>query len=155
ARRLSDMGPLGLLMREQPTLRHALDICAAYANLLNEGLYLSIEDSSNVTILREDVILGAPGSTRQTTELAVGVVFRALQLFLGAQWRPLRVCFSHDPPRDRADHTRLFGPRVEFGQAFNGIVCARRDLDVANPNADPGIARLAHQMLESYLQRGS
>jgi AraC-like DNA-binding protein len=149
ARRLSDMGPLGLLMREQPTLRHAVEACATYANRLNEALYLSIEETDSVVVLREDLIVGRPGPLRQSTELAIGVVFRALQLFLGPNWRPLRVCFSHDAPVDRSDHDRLFGRRAEFGQPFNGIVCARRDLDVANPNADPGIAKLARQMLES------
>jgi AraC-like DNA-binding protein len=150
ARRLSDMGPLGLLMREQPTLRLALEACATYANRLNESLYLTIEESANVVVLREDLIVGRPGPLRQSTELAIGVVFRVLQTFTGPHWRPLRVCFSHDPPINRAEHDRLFGCRVEFGHAFNGIVCARRDLDIANPNADPGIAKLALQMLEAH-----
>lgn len=150
ARRLSDMGPLGLLMREQPTLRLALEACATYANRLNESLYLTLEESENVVVLREDLIVGRPGPLRQSTELAIGVVFRVLQNFMGPHWRPLRVCFSHDPPVDRSEHERLFDCRVEFGHAFNGIVCARRDLEVANPNADPGIAKLALQMLDSY-----
>jgi AraC-like DNA-binding protein len=150
ARRLSDMGPLGLLMREQPTLRHALDACVTYANRLNEALYLTIEESPSVVVLREDLIVERPGPLRQSTELVIGVVFRVLQLFVGPQWHPLRVCFSHDAPIDPAEHNRVFGCRVEFGHAFNGIVCARRDLDFVNADADPGIARLARQMLESY-----
>lgn len=152
SRRLSDLGPLGLLMREQPTLRHALEVCADYANRLNAALYFTLEESANVVILREDLILGRAGPLRQSAELAIGVVFRVLQAFMGRQWRPLRVCFSHDAPRDRAEHDRLFGCRVEFGHAFNGIVCSNRDLDVANPDADPGLARLAMQMLDAYPQ---
>jgi AraC-like DNA-binding protein len=155
ARRLSDMGPLGLLMREQPTLRLALEACAGYANRLNAALYFTLEESSNVVVLREDLILGRPGPLRQSAELAIGVVFRVLQTFMGRQWRPLRVCFSHDAPTDRTEHDRLFGCRVEFGHAFNGIVCSRRDLDVANPNADPGLARMARQMLDAYPQQDS
>jgi AraC-like DNA-binding protein len=150
ARRLSDMGPLGLLMREQPTLRHALDVCASYANRLNGSLYFTLEESPNVVVLREDLLIGTPGPLRQSIELAIGVVYRVLQAFMGSAWRPLSVCFSHDAPMDRADHDRLFGCRIEFGQAFNGIVCSLRDLDVQNPNADPGLARLARQMLEAY-----
>jgi AraC-like DNA-binding protein len=155
ARRLSDMGPLGLLMREQPTLRLALEACADYANRLNAALYFTLEESPEVVVLREDLILGRPGPLRQSAELAVGVVFRVLQTFMGRHWRPLRVCFSHDAPIDRTEHDRLFGCRVEFGHAFNGIVCSRRDLEVANPSADPGLARLARQMLDAYPQQGS
>ena len=109
ARLLSDMGPLGLLMREQPTLRHALEVCANYANRLNAALYFTIEESPSVVVLREDLILGRPGPLRQSAELAMGVVFRVLQTFMGPQWRPLRVCFSHDAPTDRTEHDRLFG----------------------------------------------
>ena len=82
ARLLSDMGPLGLLMREQPTLRLALEACANYANRLNAALYFTIEESPNVVVLREDLILGVPGPLRQSAELAMGVVFRVLQTFM-------------------------------------------------------------------------
>ncbi len=34
-RRLSNLGPLGLLMREQPTMREALEALAHYANRMN------------------------------------------------------------------------------------------------------------------------
>lgn len=148
-RRLSDLGPLGLLVREQPTVRLALEACARYANRLNEALHLTLEEDGEVVVLREELLFGHAGSSRQSTELAIGVVFRTLRHFLGGEWRPKRVCFSHAAPRDRSAHNRVFGVRVEFGRAFNGIVCARADLDCSNPRADPGIARLARQLLES------
>ncbi len=149
ARLLSDLGPLGLLVREQPTLRLALDACVHYGRQLNEGLFLTVEETGDVVVLREELIVGQPGSVRQTTELAIGVAFRLLRTYLGAQWRPRRVCFAHNAPADKSAHERVFGLKVEFDHDFNGIVCARSDLEVPNPNADPGLARLARQMLES------
>ena len=71
-----------------------------------------------------------------------------IRSFLGPDWRPRRVCFVHEAPRDTAVHARVFGRDVHFGQDFNGIVCARRDLTVANPHADPTMARYARQLLE-------
>jgi len=149
ARRLSDLGPLGLLMREQPTLRLAVETLARYGNRLNEALFLTVEDSGDVVVLREELIIGGSGPIRQSTELAIGVAFRALRICLGSEWQPRRVCFAHDAPADRAVHERVFGRNVEFGHDFNGIVCARRDLEVPNPNADPGIARMARNMLDA------
>jgi len=149
ARLLSDLGPLGLLIREQPTLRLALDAFVHYGRRLNEALFLTTEEIGDVVVLREELIVGQSGSVRQSTELAIGVAYRTLSTFLGAQWRPRRVCFAHDGPADRSMHDRIFGRNVEFGHDFNGIVCARSDLAVPNPNADPGIAKLARQMLES------
>ena len=149
ARRMSDLGPLGLLVREQPTVRLALEACAQYANQLNEALHLTLEQDGDVVVLREELLFGSLGSVRQSTELAIGVIFRTLRHFLSDEWRPRRVCFAHAAPPDRRVHNRVFGVRVEFGHAFNGIVCARADLDRSNPRADPGIARLARRLLES------
>ena len=149
SRRLSNLGPLGLLIREQPTLRLALDVAARRGKRLNEALFLTIEEVGDVVVLREELIVGGSGSVRQSTELAIGVMFRMLRTFLGPDWRPRRVCFAHDAPADRSVHDRVFGRHVEFGHDFNGIVCGRRDLEVPNPDADPEVARLARQMFEA------
>jgi len=149
ARRLSNLGPLGLLIREQPTLRLAIEALVRYGKHLNEALFLTIEETGQVVVLREEVIAGGTGSVRQSTELAIGVAFRTLTTFLGPDWHPRRVCFAHDAPSDRSVHTRVFGPNVEFGHDFNGIVCARRDLEAPNPNADPELAQLARRMLDA------
>ena len=150
ARSLGNLGPLGLLLREQPTVRLALEALVRYSNRLNEALFLTIEESQDVVVLREELIVGGSGSVRQSTELAIGVAFRMLRTFLGSEWRPRRICFAHDAPADRSIHERVFGRNVEFGHDFNGIVCARTDLDVVNPDADPVVARLARQMLEAH-----
>src|SRR6185437_10534906 len=79
ARRLSNLGPLGLLVREQQTMRLALDEFVRYSNRLNEALFLTIEETGDVVVLREELIVGHSGSVRQSTELAIGVVFRMLR----------------------------------------------------------------------------
>jgi AraC-like DNA-binding protein len=148
ARRLSHLGPLGLLVREQPTLRLAVEAFARYGRRLNAALLLAIEEAGDVVVLREELIVGRAGPVRQSTELVVGVAFRTLSALLGPDWRPRRVCFAHDAPGDRSVHERVFGRNVEFGHDFNGIVCARADLDRPNPNADPAMAKYAQQLLE-------
>jgi AraC-like DNA-binding protein len=130
-------------------VRLALEALARYARELNEALFITIEDSADVVVVREELIVGHTGSIRQSTELAIGVVFRMLRTFLGPDWKPRRICFAHDAPADRSVHDRVFGCKVEFGHDFNGIVCARRDLDVPNRNADPGMARYAQRMLDA------
>jgi len=151
ARRLSNLGPLGLLVREQPTLRLALQAFARYARRLNEELLFTIEEAGDVVVLREELIVGHASPVRQSTELAVGVAFQMLRTLLGPDWRPQRVCFAHDAPANRSVHRRIFGHSVEFGHDFNGIVCARADLDLPNPNADPAMAKYARDLLEASL----
>ena len=149
ARRLSNLGPLGLLIREQPTLHLAMEAFVSYGRRLNDALMLTVEEAGDVVVLREELVLGHSGPVRQATELAIGVGYRMLRQFLGAEWRPRRVCFAHDAPRDRSVHDRVFGRNVEFGHDFNGIVCARTDLARANPEADPELARLARRLLDA------
>ena len=148
-RRLSNLGPVGLLVREQPTLRLAIDALMRHSRKLNAALFLTMEESGDLVVLREELIVGHGGPVRQSTELAIGVAFRMLRTFLGPLWKPRRVCFAHDPPRDRSVHERIFGRNVEFGHDFNGIVCARRDLEAPNPDADPDLARYADLLAEA------
>ncbi|MFS8981012.1 AraC family transcriptional regulator [Cupriavidus necator] len=148
-RRLSNFGAVGLVMREEPTVRRAVWSLMRYSHLINESLFLKLEEAGGIAVIRDELLVGKGGSSRQAMELIVGVLFRNLKFFLGPAWSPLRVCFAHPPPSDPSLHFRIFGYAVEFGQDFNGLVCTTSDLDARNPMADPVMARYARQMLES------
>ncbi|WP_322060081.1 AraC family transcriptional regulator ligand-binding domain-containing protein [Paraburkholderia sp. J63] len=53
-RRASNLGPLALAVRDEPTLRHALSAAARYNHLQNEALFISVEEEANVAIVREE-----------------------------------------------------------------------------------------------------
>lgn len=146
-RRLSNFGPLALLVRDAPTLRAALEAMVRHLHLHNEALSLQIEEVDRLVVLREQLLVGGMGSFRQADELVVGVTFRVLRLFLGAHWEPRLVCFSHPAPADTAAHRRLFGSAVEFGHDFTGLVCSAANLDAENPGADPVMARYVRQLV--------
>ena len=152
-RRLSNLGVIGLLVRDQATLRQALAALARYSNLHNQSLFLQFEEAKGVALIREETLLhgrAAPADgMRQATELTVGALYRFLALLLGAEWRPRRVCFTHAAPRDLSVHQRLFGPVVRFGQDFNGLVLDSGDLDTPLPSSDPVMARYARQVLQA------
>ncbi|TDN63163.1 AraC family transcriptional regulator [Paraburkholderia sp. BL10I2N1] len=148
-RRASNLGLLAFLIRDQPTLRHALNAIEHYAHLHNEALFLGVEEEGNVAIIREEFLAGHRVPVRQARELALGVLFRVLHFFLGEDWRPKAVCFAHDAPRDRAVHVRVFGPTLEFGHAFSGIVCDIQDLDLPLPSADPVMGQYIRRYLGS------
>jgi AraC-like DNA-binding protein len=148
SRRLSNLGVVTLVAREEPTVRRAMQALMRYTTQLNEALFIHFEESDGLAVIREELLVGKPGPCRQAIELAVGVYFRCLAHFLGPAWNPVRVCFAHAPPRDLSVHHRVFGYAVEFGQDFNGMVCTTRDLDVLNPAADPVLARYARQIVD-------
>jgi len=154
SRLLSNLGAVGMLIRDQATLRDSLNVLMRYQTLLNGSLSLMIEESAGVVVIREDVTAGkAQPLTRQRIELALGVMVRLMRQFLGEQWQPRRVCLAHQAPRDASAHHRLFGPRVEFDYPFNCIVCAKADLDARNPSADPAMVRYAQQLLDASVKQ--
>ena len=146
--RLSNLGPLGLLVRDKPTLRDALEAIIANLPRQNEALSVGIEQVGNLVTIREELLDGGGGQLRQAIELVVGVTYRILSIFLGAGWRPRLVCFSHRAPASTAVHHRVLGRAVEFGHEFNGIVCNADQLDAPNPGADPVMERYCRRLLE-------
>lgn len=146
-RRLSNLGPLGLLVRDEPTLRHALDAILPNLYLHNEALAVQVEQVGNLVSLRTHMNAKG-GPYRQSMELVVAVLYRVLGVFMGADWRPRVVCFTHRAPASLAPYRRFFGCPVEFGHEFDGIVCNAADLDAPNPGADPVMSRYTHQLLD-------
>ncbi|MFM0658416.1 AraC family transcriptional regulator [Paraburkholderia sediminicola] len=154
-RELSNLGPLGFVVREQPTLRKALESMAHYLRLHNEAIYMRIEETEGLSVIRQDIVGSFPGLVRQATELVLGVLYRMLSMILGANWKPRSICFTHDAAASLTMHERVFGAPVEFNQDFDGIVCLSSDLDAAIPTYDPVMALLVRRYLDSMLVQSS
>lgn len=157
SRGLADLGALSLLITHQATMRDALMTLIQYRRLLNESLVVQVEEHEDLVLVRQDLVLGGNMPARQAYELAIGVMYRLFRSVLGPRWRPLSVNFSHGAPPDTSVHLRVFGPIVEFGSDFDGLTCNRRDLDAANPSADPGLAQFAEKYVRTlpYAEGGS
>lgn len=166
-RRLSNLGPLALLVRDEPTLRTALEALVRHLHLHNEALSVHLEQVGTLVNIQIELWTQHGEPAAQATELAVGVTHRVLSIFMGSGWRPRLVCFAHQghsppegagsgrrkPSAPTAAHLRLFGPVVEFGHVFSGIVCNAEDLDAPNPAADPVMARYSRRLLAQDLER--
>ena len=150
-RRMANLGPLSIVLREEPTARAALDTLCRYLRLLNASLLTHIENHGDSVIIREAFLTEREGSIRQSIELAVGVMYRILVELLGPAWRPRQVCFTHRPPDDKRSHRALFGPHLDFNSSFNGIVCSARDLTARLPTVETGVALYARRFLDQAL----
>jgi AraC-like DNA-binding protein len=140
-RRLSNMGLVGLIAREQPSVRRAIEVIGQYIWMQNDALSVVLEETGDLVILRTLIASASGRVSRQAMELTVGVTCRNLAALLGASWRPQLVCFVHGPPNHPGAHRRVCGAEVAFGQDFDGVVCSRRDFDAPIPTADPAMAR--------------
>ncbi|MDD2546368.1 MAG: AraC family transcriptional regulator [Burkholderiaceae bacterium] len=154
ARVLSDFGPISLLLMQQPTMRGALNSIVQYRHLLNESLAMHIEDAGDLTLIREDIMTDVPGGTRQSTDMAVGVLMLIFRAVLGPQWRPEAVHFTHAPPAELPNFRRLFRCPLHFDSDFNGLVCLSMDMDRPNLQADQAMARYAQSFMDAIPKPG-
>ncbi|MFJ9130107.1 AraC family transcriptional regulator ligand-binding domain-containing protein [Streptomyces sp. NPDC102340] len=151
-RRFANLGPISLVAREEPTLRSALDLLIRHEDAYNEMLHGRLDESEGRSVLKVWLESGEPTPARQATELAVGVFHHVVREILGDRCRPAAICFTHPAPAEPGSHHRLFGPAVEFGRAFNGLVLHARDLDAPNPHSDPLLHAYARQYFDSVTE---
>lgn len=65
SRLLSNMGPVGLLIRDQETLRDALNLLVRHLALLNGAMTLEVDEQADTVVIRELLLAGrahAPAS---------------------------------------------------------------------------------------------
>jgi AraC-like DNA-binding protein len=153
-RKLSNLGPISLVLKEEASARQALDTFCRYMSLLNTALLVRVEEHRGLIVVREDVFLERSVPIRQGTELSVGILYRMLVELLGTAWKPVQVCFVHRPPGSTKRHAAFFGTRVMFNAEFNGLVCQASDLERRLMGTNPEMARFARQYLDRSLPRG-
>ena len=152
-RRLSNLGPLALAVREQPTLRKALAQLARYIWLQNDAYSLHLEEIGDLALMR----IAAPAwMARQGAELSLGVAMTVMRDLLGEAWRPQEVWLPHAAPARLDVHRRLFGVTPRFEQDYAALLFNRADLERPIGRADPALARQMVRYLEQIAEgRGS
>jgi AraC-like DNA-binding protein len=155
-RRLANLGVIGLVLAQQPTVRDALAMTQKYRHLLNDAMTIHIEESRETATLFMGVSIGSSAPARQLRELALSTNIHLFRLLLGEQWSPLRIHFSHSAPKGPTLHRRFFGCPVHFSSSFDGFESHSTDLDRVNANADTAIAGYAVALLDTLpTQKGS
>lgn len=147
-RRFANLGPLSVVVREEPDVRSAVRLLIRYEHMYNEALHIRLHEQHGLATLRIELDLPAP-QLRQSAELAVGVLHQLLRAFLGPTWQPLAVGFTHPAPRGATIHHRALGPAVRFEQNYDGLCVYTTDLDAPNTMADPQMRGYAQQFLDS------
>ena len=145
-RRLATLGPLSVVLSQEPDLRSALTLLCRYEHSYNEALRLRLDEDGDLATMRLWFEFGEPAPTRQATELATATLLGIVRELLGRQWEPLSMCFTHRAPASLDAHRAVFGPRLQFGHEFSGLVFYATELDAANTASDPLLRPYADQL---------
>jgi AraC-like DNA-binding protein len=148
-RRLSTLGPLSMVLREEPDLRSVLDLLIRYERTYNEALHMQLAERDALATVRLWLEFGEPAPASQALELATAALCGIIRAYRGDDWHPVAVGFSHPRPFDPQPYQDMFKCRVQFGHEFTGLVFYAADLDAANPRADPAARQYAHQFLDN------
>lgn len=148
-RRLSALGPLSVVLREEPDLRSGLELLIRYERAYNGILDLRLLEAEGLATLQVWLDFGAAVPVRQSTDLTVANLVGVMRSLVRADWQPLAVALAHSPPADQSLFRRVFGPGVRFGQPFNGVVVAAQDLELPTVTADPGLRAYTRRLLET------
>jgi AraC-like DNA-binding protein len=140
---------VGLIVREQATVGAAIEVLSRYIHIHNEAMRLAIEKHDDVVTIAIILRGGHRSARRQTTEWAMGALYRIVRSLFNDDWRPLEVHFVHSPPRNRRYHRHFFGCNVAFESEFDAISCLASDMDRPIPTAQPMIARYVQSRIET------
>ena len=148
-RPFSGLGPIGLVLREEPDLRSALDVLIRYQQAYNGVIDLRLVEAEDFATVQVRLEFGRPVPVRQSLDLTTGTLLTTLRGLMGTDWTPQAVCFSHPAPADLTAFHEVFGPALRFDHDFTGVVFPSHDLDASSVTADPGFRPYARQLLQS------
>lgn len=151
-RRLTTLGPLSVVLREEPDLREVLNLLIRYERSYNEALHLSLHEAEGLATIRLWFEFGEPAPGEQALLLALGALHGIIAACVGGTWRPVAVCLAQPAPdADEAVATfrQTFGPALRFGHEFTGLILYASDLAAPNVLADPLMRPYLQQLLDT------
>lgn len=146
---IGNLGPIGLLAREEPDVGTAVKTLISFFYLHNRAVHIRLDESGALAVLTISLAGGEPSACRQATELMMGATVGVLRAFLGAEWSPLRIHLAHDAPKKRDTHRRFFRTLVEFNQPTNAVLCLKEDLKRPIGSSNPEFERHVRHWVES------
>lgn len=145
-RGFSNLGPIGLIARDEPTVGAALAAIEAYLPLHNDALAIRRESAGDLVVLHTAIL--AAGPCTQARDIAVAMQHRIIRQLAGPDWQAEEVCLTRAAPADPARFLQVLGPRLRFGADFDGIVVDAALLARPNPFADAAFRPYASRLLD-------
>ncbi|MBS0339118.1 MAG: AraC family transcriptional regulator [Proteobacteria bacterium] len=149
ANRLSTLGLLGLILREEATLRDALQTLIHYRKLHNESVMLRLDEAADDAILNMEFVDCAVG-IQQATEQGLAMLVRSLRSLMPG-WQPKWLGLMHGQLGASEVYQRVLAAPVHFNADFNGVVFAAQALDRPLQSGDPAMVRQAKLQLDQLL----
>jgi AraC-like DNA-binding protein len=140
---LSDLGPVGELIRHSPTLGQGLDEFVVHQHLNSAGAVAFVLQREGFVDFGYAIHVSLPGRTAATYSMALAAFASCLRDICGHSWKPSEVLFPHAAPHDVAFHRRYFGAPLRFNAPFCALRFPTALLAQPIEGADPRRLRAA------------
>lgn len=148
----ASLGPLGLVVVGQSTLRSALQVLTSRIAVLQSGTMARLSETSDLAIFDYHLLNEKIWPRRQDAEFSIVATCAVIRAIVGVAWRPLDVHFEHRRGLSARALEAYFGVTPRFGKASNSIVFSRSDLDQITDEANrTGNSAYSVQFLERHL----
>ncbi|RFU19687.1 AraC family transcriptional regulator [Geodermatophilus marinus] len=154
ARSLGTLGPVSVVVRDEPDLRGVLHLLATHAHVYNEALHLRQWEDGDLAVVEAWLEFGGPAPHDQALDLAMAALVGVVRTLVGSDWRPQAAAFARPPPPEVEPWRRLFGPGVVFARQYTGLAFPAPDLDTRVITADPSLRPYTQLFLRTLLASG-
>ena len=150
-RGLGSLGPLSVVLREEPDLRGVLDLLVRYEHAYTGVLDLRLTERDGLATIDIRFEFGEAVPTRQVQDLVAGNLAGIIRILIRPTWLPTTAHFAHDAPAHPDTFRRVFGANLHFGAEFTGFVLDARDLDAPVVTSDPSVRPYTRQLLHALV----
>lgn len=145
-----DLGAMGLLAANKPTLRAAIESLNEHFRSYQQGADIAIEPVEDGLVrLTYRVGERLSGGLEADIDLTLGAALAFFRRFFGARWRPREVHVVYGPVPHGKSLEQVFGAPVWFLQDANGFTFEASLLNERQPGAEPRRV----PSLEAYLRQ--
>ena len=146
---LSDLGLVGELVRNSPTLGSALRTLTVYQHLNSEGGLAFLLGRNGVIDLGYAIYHPRVIGADQIYDAAIGIGCNFLRELCGTGWDPLEVILPHGKPPNINPYRLFFRAPLRFDAEFGALRFPAHLLEQSVNGADPERFRAAEKQAES------
>ena len=150
---LANLGPVALVVREQPTIGDAIDALARYIHIHHDGMRLDIRRGGKTVMIALTLRGRSPSALNQSTDLGLATIHRVIQSLTGEDWRPVEVHFRYPPPANRDRHAEFFRCPLVFNSEVDAVLISAHDLERRVGHAHPLMANYLRKRVEEINAR--
>lgn len=151
--RVRDVGLVGYLMLNSPTLGDALERVVRFGRILDEDYPPRLVVDGDRAEYRWEPYRQLVIAPERLWDHELAGHLAVIRELVGLDLRPVAVHLPYtDPPRDLSAHRDFFRAPLEFGSDHSGLVFKREHLDLPIRSADATLGRYLEQHAEGVLE---